>query len=95
MIELLLKLDINATEEEFINQVVEDNEGDAIQAIGNGRASGLAKATPAQKKEYVVKLLSRDFEQRFINAQIEKQIGEVRKALQQAELDRKAGKPNG
>lgn len=89
MLEITLNLDIDATEKEFFDQIIEDNEGQAIQTLGNGRVANFNKATDEQRKAFCLDLLARDYSQRFINAQDEKAVRALR---EQRQLEREAKK---
>lgn len=89
MVTLTLTLDIDATEKEFFDQIIEDNEGQAIQALGQGRVSKFNEATAEQRKNFCLDLLARDYSQRFINAQDEKAVRALR---EQRQLEREAKK---
>ena len=89
MLTITLQLDIDATEKEFFDQIIEDNEGQAIQALGNGRVSQFNKATEEARKNFALGLLASDYTQRFINAQDEKAVRALRQQRQEEREARK------
>lgn len=90
MFDLVLKLDLGLdTENDFFDEIVAQNEGDAIQALALGKLSDFAKVTPEQKKEYVITKLSEQFANIYFNAKDERTLIALRQQLQ---ASRKAGK---
>ncbi len=70
----ILEIPVNADEKDFFNMIVNDNEGEAIQTLANGKALEFVKVSDDQKKSFCVALLSRDLTNRFIAAQVEKDV---------------------
>ena len=90
MFNLVLTLDLgNDTEEDFFNEIVAQNEGEAIQALALGKLSDFAKVTAEQKKDYVVKKLSEQFANIYFNAKDDRELIALRQRLQ---ADRRGGK---
>ncbi len=77
-------LDIEGEEKDFYNQIFEDNEGRAIQELGEGRATGLANLTDADKKAFGQRIMGENFSQIFNNTQDQKAAQAVVKARQEA-----------
>jgi len=79
---ITITIDSPDGEQDFYNQIVADNEGRAIQELSAGKLLDFVSVTDAQKKDFALKLLGRDFTQRYNNAQIEKAVSAFRAAEQ-------------
>lgn len=83
--DLVLTLDLGMdSENDFFDEIVAQNEGEAIQALAFGKLSDFAKVTPKQKKDYVVQRLSEQFTNIYFNAKDDRALQSFRQQLQNA-----------
>lgn len=80
-----INIDTTDSEQDFYNQIVADNEGEAVQTLAKGKLLDFLSVTDEQKKTFALGLLSRDFTQRYNNAQVEKAVT----AFRAAELEKR------
>lgn len=85
MFDLTLTLDLGAdTEEDFFNEIVAQNEGEAIQSLARGKLSDFVNVTPQQKKDYVTAKLAEQFANIYFNSKDERALMALREQLQSA-----------
>jgi len=90
MFDLTLTLDLGPdTEEDFFNEIVAQNEGEAVQVLARGKLSDFVNVTAQQKKDYVTTKLAEQFANIYFNSKDERALMTLREQLQ---LARKAVK---
>lgn len=77
--QLILDINIGAdTESDFFDEIVSQNEGDAIQALANGKALDFSKVTAQQKSDYVRAKMGEQFANIYFNAKLEREVQNFR-----------------
>lgn len=74
------------TEKDFINQIISEREGDAIQTLAGGKLRDWENVTDQQKKDYALKAIGEQYSLAYQNASDEKKTQAFRKSLQDARL---------
>lgn len=73
--QLTLSVEIGSdTENDFYNEIVAQNAGEAIQELSNGNAIEFANVTADQKKDFVLKKLSEQFANIYNNSKLEREV---------------------
>lgn len=77
--QLVLDIDITPdTEKDFFDEIITQNEGEAIQALAAGKRLGFENVTDQQKKDFVVTKLAQQFANIYQNAKLEREVNEFR-----------------
>lgn len=88
--DITLSIDLgDDTENDFFNEIVAQNEGEAIQTLAQGKATNFANVTAQQKKDFVLERLAQQFANIYFNSKDERTLQALRTQLQDA---RKGGK---
>lgn len=90
--ELIIPIDIgDDTEKDFINEVIAQNEGAAIQALALGKLTDYVNVTDAQKKQFVIQMLGEQYSNIYHNAKDERAIVALRNQLKTERENKRNG----
>jgi len=90
--DLIIPINIgDDTEKDFINEVIAQNEGEAIQTLAKGKLTDFLNVTDAEKKAFVIQKLSSQYQQIYFNAKDERAVMGLRESLKK----QREGKHNG
>lgn len=88
-IQWTIEIDLGGdTEEDFVDAIISENEGDAIQKLANGKLIEFQKITAQQKKDYAIARLGAQYTQVYQNASDEKKTQAFRRGLQEARKEK-------
>lgn len=77
---ITIQIDTNDTEKQFIDEIISQNSGDAIQVLANGRALDFQNVTDEQKQQYVLAKFGEQFTNIYENTKLEREIDIFRRA---------------
>ena len=76
--QIQITIDTNDSKETFINEIIAQNQGDAIQVLAQGDAIKFATVTPAQKESYVLAKFGEQFTSIYENTVLEREVNTFR-----------------
>lgn len=77
---ITIEINTSDTEKQFIDEIISQNSGDAIQVLANGRALDFQNVTDEQKKQYVLGKFGEQFTNIYENTKLEREVDNFRRA---------------
>lgn len=86
--EIVITINTNDSKQQFIDEIIAQNQGDAIQVLAQGDAIKFASVTPAQKEAYVLAKFSEQFTNIYENTVLEREVNSFRTTKRQERSQR-------